>query len=356
MTNDTVTIDETIKSFVRIAGTNSGHTAQTFRIAIETHFLAFLGEHTELTGDSSVADLELNHARDFAAWLAHDYRDKNGNKLAVNSRAIYLAAVKGYYRHLIRSRWLHGISQFDFDELKDSLQRTAKGRVGPIEEKLPGREIVEALIATAKTPPKIADDVKPGQKRRLLLAWKRDLAIVLALSSSGMRVGELVSIRRENLDYTDHGAWVIGKGDKKRYAQFSPEAWQAITAYLQERNDGELGAALSTHPVFCRHNRQTGNSRRGISTRTVQRVFHRLAEAGGIAERFHLTPHTLRHYFATKLLRETNNLALTQDALGHASPDTTRIYAKTTRSDFIEAHRRVFGDDRNTNPQGPEPE
>ena len=266
MSNKNITISESIQSFVRMAGTNSEHPAQTFRIAIETHFLTFLGENTELTSDSLVADLELNHARDFAAWLAHDYRDKGGNKLAVNSRAIYLTGLKAYYRHLIHSRWLRGITQFDFDELKNSLQRTAKGRVGPIEERLPDREIVEALIEIAKTPPKIADDVKPSQKRRLLLAWRRDLAIVLALSSSGMRVGELVSIRRENLDYTDHGAWVVGKGDKKRYVQFSLEAWQTITTYLQERNDGELGAALSTHPVFCQHNRQAGNSRRAIST------------------------------------------------------------------------------------------
>lgn len=342
---ENITISESIQSFVRMAGANSEHTAQTFRIAIETHFLAFLAENSELTGDSPVADLELNHARDFAAWLAHDYRDKDGNKLAVNSRAIYLVAVKGFYRHLIQNRWLQGITQFDFNELKESLQRTAKGRVGPIEERLPDRKIVEALIEVAKNPPKIADDTKPSQKRRLLLAWRRDLAIVLALSSSGMRVGELVSIRRENLDYTDHGAWVIGKGDKKRYVQFSPEAWQAITEYLQARNDGELGAALATHPVFCQHNRQAGNKRRAISTRTVQRAFHRLADSGGIAERFHLTPHTLRHYFATKLLRSTNNLALTQDALGHASPHTTRIYAKTSRADLIDAHRRVFGDD-----------
>lgn len=352
----TVTINESIRSFVRMAGANSDNTARTYRTAIETHFLTFLAETTELTGDSPVSGLQLNHARDFAAWLAHDYRDAKGRKLSANSRALYLTGLKEYYRHLILSNMLPGISLLDFEALKDSLRRTAKARVGPIEERLPDQEIIDALIETAKIPPDLPESMQPGQKRRRLLGWRRDLAIILTLSSSGMRVGEMVSLYRENLDHTAHGAWVIGKGDRKRFVRFSQEAWTQITTYLRERNDGELSTALSSHPVFCRHDKRASGHRRPISTRSVRRTLYQLAEAADITERFHLTPHTLRHYFATKLLRETNNLALTQDSLGHASPNTTRIYAKTSRDDLVTAHQRIFDRPANDHDQEPEPE
>ncbi len=70
---------------------------------------------------------------------------------------------------------------------------------------------------------------------------------------------------------------------------------------------------------------------------------YELASRAEILERFHLTPHTLRHFFATEFLSETGDLALTQYALGHASPTTTRIYAQTKREDYRRAHRDVFG-------------
>jgi site-specific recombinase XerC len=74
-------------------------------------------------------------------------------------------------------------------------------------------------------------------------------------------------------------------------------------------------------------------------------MFVETASRAGIAERFHLTPHTLRHYFATEFLSATGDLALTQYALGHASPATTRIYAKTKWEDYRRAHGRVFRSD-----------
>jgi integrase len=67
-----------------------------------------------------------------------------------------------------------------------------------------------------------------------------------------------------------------------------------------------------------------------------------LANDAGVLERFNLTPHSFRHWFATRFLRHTRNLALTQDVMGHASPQTTRIYAKTTKEDHIAAHESLF--------------
>jgi integrase/recombinase XerC/integrase/recombinase XerD len=136
-----------------------------------------------------------------------------------------------------------------------------------------------------------------------------------------------------------------GKGRKDREVLFSDRAWAAIQNYLRARQDGTEKRPLSSLPVFSRHDRGAGDRVLPLSTRSVQNSFVGLASRAGILERFHLTPHTLRHYFATEFLSETGDLALTQYALGHASPATTRIYAKTKREDYRRAHQRVFGGD-----------
>jgi site-specific recombinase XerD len=160
-----------------------------------------------------------------------------------------------------------------------------------------------------------------------------------------MRVGELVRLERGNLLYDVRGALVkYGKGKKDREILFSERAWAAIQTYLKARQDGTQARPLASLPVFARHDRGAGARVLPLSTRSVQNTFLDLASRADILERFHLTPHTLRHYFATEFLSETGDLALTQYALGHASPATTRIYAKTKREDYRRAHQRVFGE------------
>lgn len=168
--------------------------------------------------------------------------------------------------------------------------------------------------------------------------------MIEALLSSGMRVSELVRLRRSHLLYEFSGAMVrYTKGKKEREVLFSAEAWQAIQSYLRERQDGAQSRALADLPVFARHDRRAGDKTLPLTTRSVQQLLFRLAVRAGILERFHLTPHTLRHFFATEFLSKTGDLALTQYALGHSSPNTTRIYAQTKREDYRRAHKDVFG-------------
>ncbi|MGD9028301.1 MAG: tyrosine-type recombinase/integrase, partial [Anaerolineae bacterium] len=193
-------------------------------------------------------------------------------------------------------------------------------------------------------PLKLPEDLAEGTKQRKRLIRLRNIAIVEALLSSGMRVGELVRLERGHLMYDLRGAMVkYGKGKKDREVLFSERAWAAIQTYLRARQDGVQKGPLSSLPVFSRHDRGAGRRVLPLSTRSVQDTFFSLASGAGILERFHLTPHTLRHYFATEFLSQTGDLALTQYALGHASPATTRIYAKTKREDYRRAHRQVFG-------------
>ena len=93
---------------------------------------------------------------------------------------------------------------------------------------------------------------------RLELARLRNIAMLEALRSSGMRVGELVGLIRDDLDYRQHCARVTGKGDKQRVVYFDDAAWNAIQSYLKAHVDGARGRALYALPLFARHDRRVG--------------------------------------------------------------------------------------------------
>jgi len=141
--------------------------------------------------------------------------------------------------------------------------------------------------------------------------------------------GEMVKLKREDLDYARQGAWVTGKGRKTRFVAFDDEAWATIETYLTERHDEVLMMQMAQHPLFCRHDRAVkAGSRLPLSVRSVQQLIKQLSEQADIARKFNLSPHSLRHYFADGLLAFTGNLALVQEALGHQDPKTTRGYTK----------------------------
>jgi integrase len=118
-----------------------------------------------------------------------------------------------------------------------------------------------------------------------------------------------------------------------------------MMVYLNARHDESLAGTLADKPLICRHDRGAGDYRRlPLTTLSVERIITRLAKEAGVLERFKLTPQSFRHYFASRFLRHTGDLALTQDVLGHSSPQTTRIYAKTTKEQQVEAHDSLFDD------------
>jgi len=94
--------------------------------------------------------------------------------------------------------------------------------------------------------------------------------------------------------------------------------------------------------LFCRHDRAAGQKILPLSSLTVERVITQIIKDEGIDTQFKITPHSFRHFFATEFLEATGNLALTQDALGHADPSTTRIYAKTSKDQIVKAHGEIF--------------
>jgi integrase/recombinase XerC len=144
----------------------------------------------------------------------------------------------------------------------------------------------------------------------------RDHAILEVLYGTGMRLGELVGLDRQDLDLSAGTARVLGKGGKERMVCFGPPAAEALRVYLKASRGPK--ARESGQAVF------TGPSGKRISPRTVQRRvaghLGRLARAGGAS------PHALRHSFATHLLDRGAEIRAIQELLGHASLGTTQVY------------------------------
>ena len=345
-----MTIDEAVERYLDyLRATRSKATADTYATGLN-HLRGYLRDREMDPAEAEVDLLGPGLITDFITWL-YDYlveevADGDERRVSEATKSTYFSAVSGFLDYLVVESEALSMDGTSYDALRRTLSRAGRQRnrdkLPP--DKLPSGEVVRMLLEEVRAPLDLPDDVSDSVRRRKRLIRLREIAIVEALLSSGMRVGELVRLERGHLLYDVKGALVkYGKGKKDREVLFSDRAWRAIQTYLKARADGAERRPLSSLPVFARHDRGAGDRVLPLSTRSVQNTFVDLASRAGILERFHLTPHTLRHYFATEFLSQTGDLALTQYALGHASPATTRIYAKTKREDYRRAHGRVFG-------------
>lgn len=348
----TMTVDEAVERYLEyLKASRSVATSETYATGLN-HFRTYLDERDLGPARCQVGVITPDVVTGFVTWLYgylfEEVADGDERRVSEATKATYFAAVSGFLDYLVVETEQLALGGTAYDALRRALARASrrKNRDKLPPDKLPSQKIVSMLREEARRPLDLPEDATVGTRRRKTLIRLRDIAIVEALLSSGMRVGELVRLERGHLLYEEKGAMVrYGKGGKDREVLFSDGAWRAIQAYLKARQDGGQERALASLPVFARHDRRAGDRVLALSTRSVQNTFVELASRAGILERFHLTPHTLRHYFATEFLSETGDLALTQYALGHASPATTRIYAKTKREDYRRAHDRVFGSD-----------
>jgi site-specific recombinase XerD len=346
-----MTVDEAIQQFLDyVKSSRSPGTARSYATALR-HFRRYLLSESLPPETADVQALTRPLATGFVTWLYNYLLDEVANgqpeKISEATKAAYYAAVSRFFEYIVIDAQLLPWTTHEYDALSKALAKAARSqrRSELPPDKLPPHDVVIALLTEARKPLNLPNDTPPGEVRRKELAWLRNIAMIEALVSSGMRVGELVRMERGHLLYATQGAIIkYTKSRKEREVLFSDSAWDAIQTYLRERQDGAQKRPLASLPVFARHDRRAGSRVLPLSTRSVQNVFFDLASRAEILERFHLTPHTLRHFFATEFLSETGDLALTQYALGHASPTTTRIYAQTKREDYRRAHRDVFGE------------
>jgi integrase/recombinase XerC len=163
------------------------------------------------------------------------------------------------------------------------------------------------------------------------LLGARDRAILETIYSSGLRVGELVSLNTEDLDEFSHALRIRGKGKKERLVPLGSHAAAAIEGYLHlaARRFGPIRRG----PLFVN---KTG---RRLSDRSIRRKLEKYLQIAGIP--IHVSPHALRHSFATHMLNAGADLRSVQEILGHESLSTTQIYTHLTTSRLQEVYRRA---------------
>lgn len=346
MTEQIITLQEELKVFLKTAaGGQSENTARTYGNGLE-YLRRYLEASYGWSETTPIADLQPEMLQEYPVWLLKQ-RYQPGERvapahLAESTRSLYIIAVTRFIRFLVLRKRLPHFDYAEFTWIKEELTRATHVKSRPVDQKIPPVEVVVALIDAARQPPPIKAGATPADRRRQQLVWRRDLAIILALKSSGLRVGELTGLHRGDLDYGRQGAWVTGKGRKTRFVAFDDEAWAAIETYLKERNDDLLPSQPDRYPLFCRHDRTAKtDARLPLTTRSVQRIMDRLSEQANLSGRFNLSPHSLRHYFANGLLELTGNIALVQEALGHQDPKTTRGYTRVKVEQIVDGVRAL---------------
>jgi tyrosine recombinase XerC len=162
----------------------------------------------------------------------------------------------------------------------------------------------------------------------------RDRAILEALYSTGIRVSELVGLNKEDVDFISGVIKVRGKGKKERLVPIGDKALRAIKAYFEKIKVTEIN---ERKPVFL------NKSQRRVSDRAVRRIVHKYIHKTSLNES--ISPHTLRHSFATHMLDRGADLRSVQELLGHANLSTTQIYTHVTterlKSIYDKVHPRA---------------
>lgn len=259
--------------------------------------------------------------RQYRLWL-NRFQDANGDELKKNTQNYHLIAVRS---------WLKYLAKRDIDSLapeKIELMRMPERQV----EFLDHEEIDRLLEAPKKV--NEADVIQ-----------KRDQAMLAALFSTGLRVSELAGLKIDgvNLDKAIKDGvtefTVRGKGSKLRVVFLSSDAREFIKAYLDMRHD------VSPY-LFIRHDRankkkQTEREKKEggapLTPRSIQRTVLRYAKVAGITKK--VSPHTLRHSYATDLLLNGADIRSVQALLGHSSITTTQIYTHLTDKQLREVHK-----------------
>jgi len=212
-----------------------------------------------------------------------------------------------------------------------SYQNQAVSALRFLFETVLGRPRLALAIPRPRKETRLPAVLSPQEVARLLekLRNPKHRALAILLYSAGLRVGELVRLKPADLDL-DRGMIRVrgGKGAKDRMTLLADRAVEAIATYRS--------AYATDRWLF-----PGARADRHLTTRSVQRVVARAARAAGIQKR--VTPHTLRHSFATHLLERGTNLRLIQELLGHGTPRTTQIYTHVARS-TLEAVRSPLDD------------
>ena len=272
-----------------------------------------------VTGVSKLLKLK---AQDITKELLRKYRLKlnrygsemGGDDLKVITQAYHLIALRGFLKYLARR---------DIKSLDPSL--------------------VDLPKAVRKQVTFLHYDEVEDMLNQIDLSTEsglRDRAIIELLYSGGLRVSELVGLNRDSINLERREFMVRGKGSKDRPVFISQSAADRVQDYLDARTD-------SLPALFLNNSRNlqtadTSGDYRRMTVRSVERIVEKYARLAGITK--HVSPHTLRHSFATDLLMNGADLRSVQSMLGHADISTTQIYTHVTDKHLKEIHDKFHSE------------
>ncbi len=243
--------------------------------------------------------------------LLNQWEDRHGQPLAKSTQNYHMIALRSLLKYLAKEE-IPGLAPETVELMK-----------------MPDRQV--DFLEAADLDTLLAQPRKAENNPIIRL---RDSAILETLFSTGLRVSELVNLRRNQVNTKKDELSVRGKGGKIRVVFLSPTARQAIQQYVECRKDNAL-------QLFIRHDRagkqDSADEGKSLTARSVERMVHRYAQLAGITK--HVTPHTMRHSYATDLLRNGADLRSVQALLGHASITTTQIYTHVTDQQLREVHQ-----------------
>lgn len=199
-------------------------------------------------------------------------------------------------------------------------------------------------IELAKLPERSLDLISDAELSRLIASAEgpdlkslRDKAILELFFSTGLRVSELCALNSD-IDLSRDDLSVRGKGDKVRVVFLSPSAKDAVRAYQKARKDMEEALFVNIPTVGKKDSKRVPTR---LTPRSIERMIKTYAAKAGITKK--VTPHVLRHSFATDLLSNGADIRSVQALLGHASINTTQIYTHVTDAHLREVHKKFHG-------------
>lgn len=284
--------------------------------------------------------------------------------------------IENYQLYLRRAEEFWGdidISKIDLDKIQEYRLHLNRMKVGPSKKEMSKKTqnyhiialrallkylvkldfdvIAPEKIDLGKVSRRSVDFLRPEEVERFLGSFDgktlkdlRDRAIAYTLYSTGLRISELVALNKADIDLEVGEFMIRGKGDKPRPVFLNSSAKVCIKQYLRERKD-------DFSPLFVRdrtphkklmkaETKQEKDDVMRLSAYSIQEMIRTQALKAGIKKK--VTPHTLRHSFATTLLNEGADLRAVQEMLGHSSIQTTQIYTHVTNKQLKEVHKKYM--------------
>lgn len=302
-------ISEALTDFLEHLEVEGGRSAKTI-----TNYQLYLERFIDFAGDIAVDKITSELVRKYRLWLNRYTNDITGESLSIITQSYHLIALRGFLTYLSR----RDIPSLAADKI--ILPKTSRKQVTFL-------HYDEVL--------RMIDQIPTDSESGL-----RDRAIVELLFSSGLRVSELVNLNRDHINLSRREFMVRGKGQKDRPVFISKKAAEHVEAYLQARTDN-LPALFLSYSKASQSADTSGDFRR-LGARSIQRMVGQYARLAGITK--HVSPHTMRHSFATDLLMNGADLRSVQSMLGHSNISTTQVYTHVTDQHLKDVHERFHSD------------